>query len=33
MFILANLLEAVAKILEIGLNIYFWIIVVRALIS
>lgn len=33
MFIFANLLEAVAKILEIGLNIYFWIIVVRALIS
>lgn len=33
MFVFANLLEAVAKILEIGLNIYFWIIVVRALIS
>jgi len=33
MFVFANLLEAVAKILEIGLNIYFWIIVVRALLS
>ncbi len=33
MFVLANLLEAIAKILEIGLNIYFWIIVVRALLS
>src|SRR5574340_1352568 len=33
MFIFANLLEAVAKILDIGLNIYFWIIVVRALLS
>ncbi len=33
MFVFANLLEAIAKILEIGLNIYFWIIIVRALIS
>lgn len=33
MFIFANLLESVAKILDIGLNIYFWIIVVRALLS
>ncbi len=33
MFVFANLLEAFARILEISLNIYFWIIIVRALIS
>lgn len=33
MFIFANLLDAVAQILDIGLSIYFWIIIARALIS
>ncbi|MDP8233858.1 MAG: YggT family protein [Candidatus Saelkia tenebricola] len=33
MFIFANLIEAVAKILEILLTIYYWLILVRALIS
>jgi YggT family protein len=33
MFVLANLLNAVAYILKIVLNIYMWIIVGRALIS
>jgi len=32
-FILANLLTAVAKILDIGLTIYMWIIIGRAIIS
>lgn len=33
MFVFANLLDAVAQILDIGLTIYFWIIIARALIS
>lgn len=33
MFVFANLLDAVAQILDIGLTIYFWILIVRALIS
>jgi YggT family protein len=33
MFIVANFLMAVAKILNIGLSIYMWIIIARALIS
>lgn len=33
MFVFANLLEALAQILNIGLEIYFWILIVRALIS
>ena len=33
MFVLANLMNAVAYILKIVLNIYMWIIVGRALIS
>ncbi|HLC18334.1 MAG TPA: YggT family protein [Thermodesulfobacteriota bacterium] len=33
MFVLANLLQAVAQILDIGLTIYMWVIIVRALIS
>ena len=33
MFVLANLLTAVAYILKIVLNIYMWIIIGRALIS
>jgi YggT family protein len=33
MFILSNFLVAVANILDVVLNIYFWLIVIRALIS
>ncbi len=33
MFILGNLLSAIAKVLDILLNIYMWIIIIRALIS
>ena len=33
MFIFANFLMAVAKILNIGLSIYMWIIIARAVIS
>jgi YggT family protein len=33
MFVLSNLVLAVARILSIGLEIYFWIIVARALVS
>jgi YggT family protein len=33
MFVLGNLLEAVAKILYMGLNLYMWIIIIRAVIS
>jgi YggT family protein len=33
MFIVANLLMAVAKILNIALSIYMWIIIARAVIS
>lgn len=33
MFILSNFLVAVAKILNIGLTIYMWIIIARAVIS
>lgn len=33
MFVFANLLSAVAQILNVGLSIYFWIIIARALIS
>ena len=33
MFVLSNLLVAVAKILDIALSIYMWIIVARAVIS
>jgi YggT family protein len=33
MFIVANFLMAVAKILNIGLTIYMWIIIARAVIS
>jgi YggT family protein len=33
MFVLANLLNAVAYILKFALNIYMWIIIGRALIS
>lgn len=33
MFILGNLIEAIARILDIGLMLYMWIIIIRALIS
>ena len=33
MYVLSNLLQAVAVILEIVLNIYMWVIIVRALLS
>lgn len=33
MFILGNLLEALAKILYMGLNLYMWVIIIRAVIS
>lgn len=33
MFVFANLLEALAQILNVGLEIYFWILIIRALIS
>ncbi len=33
MFILANLIEAVARILDIALTIYMWIVIVSALLS
>lgn len=33
MFIFANLLYAIANILHIVLNIYFWIVIIKCLIS
>ncbi|HPL63411.1 MAG: YggT family protein [Syntrophales bacterium] len=33
MFLLANFIEASAKILDIALTLYMWVIVIRALIS
>jgi len=33
MFVFANLINAIAQILDIGLTIYFWILIVRSLIS
>ncbi len=33
MFILANLISALAGILNIGLTVYWWLIIIRALIS
>jgi YggT family protein len=33
MFVLANLMTAVAQIIDIVLSIYMWIIIIRALIS
>jgi YggT family protein len=32
-FVLANLVGALARIVELALNVYFWIIIARALIS
>ncbi len=33
MFILANFIEALAKILDVVLMVYYWLILIRALIS
>lgn len=33
MFVLANLLEATARVIQVGLTLYMWIIIIRALIS
>jgi YggT family protein len=33
MFVLGNLIVVIAKILSIALNIYMWIIIIRALLS
>ncbi len=33
MFVLANLLSAIAKILDIALTLYMWVIIARAVIS
>lgn len=33
MFVFANFLSAIARILDIGLSIYFWMILGRAIIS
>jgi YggT family protein len=33
MFVLGNLIEGVAKVLDMVLTIYIWVIVIRALIS
>ena len=33
MFIIVNFLNALAYILNVGLNIYMWIIIIRALVS
>jgi YggT family protein len=33
MFIIANFLAAIAKILNIGLTLYMWIVIARALLS
>ncbi len=33
MFILANFLKALATVLDVALNIYMWVIIIRALIS
>ncbi|MCF8081995.1 MAG: YggT family protein [Deltaproteobacteria bacterium] len=33
MFVIGNLLAAVAKIIDIGLTLYMWIIIARAVIS
>jgi len=33
MFIVGNLIEALARIVDIGLTIYMWLIIIRAIIS
>jgi YggT family protein len=33
MFILGNFIDGLAKVLDIALNLYMWVIIIRALIS
>lgn len=33
MFVIGNFIEAVARIIDIGLSIYMWLIIIRALLS
>lgn len=33
MFVAANLVAALAKLLELALNVYFWLIIARAVLS
>jgi YggT family protein len=33
MFVIANFIEAVARIVDMGLTIYMWMIIIRAVIS
>jgi YggT family protein len=33
MFVISNLLIAMARILDIGLNLYMWIVIARAVVS
>lgn len=33
MFIIGNFIEALARILDLGLTIYMWLIIIRAIIS
>ncbi len=33
MFLLANLIEALARILDVALNLYVWVIIIRAFLS
>ena len=33
MFIIANFLDALATVLDFGLSIYLWIVIIRALVS
>jgi YggT family protein len=33
MFIVANFLVAVARVLDIGINVFIWLIVIRAIVS
>jgi len=33
MFTVANLVEVIARILDIGLTLYMWIVIIRALLS
>jgi len=33
MFIIGNFIEALARIIDIGLTIYMWLIIIRAIIS
>ncbi|HKJ69315.1 MAG TPA: YggT family protein [bacterium] len=33
MFIIGNLLIAIAKILEIAINVYYWLLIIRVILS